>query len=120
MKYSQPLDPKVYKKLGLDDDLQEAHSEGNIKSQRIGEMFDDLLDNRRKRNISIKTQIGWKWRRVSEINSPNQDETDRLLNEIKRYHKEINLAYQQAEKDSNSDVERLGQLLKENLYTWWD
>lgn len=263
LKQSQPLDQKFCEKLGLNDDEQESYSERHIKSQRIGEMFDDLLSGSRMRKISLKTRIGWKMRRIKDlyyncryairnhakwhetmctirpwegfdglisvmimhlqdyvvteekyghsdeeykkmkidsvretievlkrmkepdeyshrrreeaeakypdykhliseyedggrgysgdfiaqgegwvgiesgkdsrkgyfefadgrfelVNSPNQDETYRLLDEIRRYHEEISLAYQQAEKDSDSDFERLGQLLKENLYTWWD
>ena len=53
-------------------------------------------------------------------NSPDQTETERLLAELEKYHKEIDNAYRQAEADSDSDFERLGKLLKENLYSWWD
>lgn len=52
--------------------------------------------------------------------SPDQGETDRLLAEVHKYHEEITAAYKQAEVDSDEDFERLGQLLKENLYSWWD
>ena len=61
LKGSQPLDPKVYKKLGLDDKKErEKMSDRDIKSQRIGKLFDDLLDGSRKRKISLKTRVGWK------------------------------------------------------------
>ena len=52
--------------------------------------------------------------------SPDQRETDRLLEELQEYRKEIGIAYEQAETDSDNDFENLGLLLKENLYTWWD
>jgi len=52
--------------------------------------------------------------------SPDQVETDRLLAELVKYHEEIDTAYKQAEIDSEKDFERLAELLKENLYTWWD
>lgn len=52
--------------------------------------------------------------------SPDQAETDKLLDEIRTYHQEIEAAYKQAEADSDNDFDKLGQLLKENLYTWWD
>ena len=52
--------------------------------------------------------------------SPDQTETDRLLAELMKYHEEIVNAYKQAEIDSDNDFERLGELLKENFYTWWD
>ena len=29
-------------------------------------------------------------------------------------------AYKQANTDSEKDIERLAQLFKENLYSWWD
>jgi hypothetical protein len=48
--------------------------------------------------------------------SPNQQETDRLLDEHKRYREEITAAYKQAEADYDRDFERLGALLKENMY----
>ena len=52
--------------------------------------------------------------------SPDQTETDKLLTQIKGYHKDIGVAYRQAEVDSDEDFERLSNLLKENLYSWWD
>ena len=52
--------------------------------------------------------------------SPDQAETDRILAELVKYHEEIDTAYNQAEIDSEKDFERLAELLKENLYTWWD
>jgi hypothetical protein len=52
--------------------------------------------------------------------SPDQKETDRLLNELEKYHKELENAYKQANIDSDNDFERLCQLLKDNLYSWWD
>ena len=58
--------------------------------------------------------------RFELVDSPNQAETDRLLAELSKYHEEIKNAYKQAEADSDNDFERLGQLLKENLYSWWD
>ena len=58
--------------------------------------------------------------RFELVTSPDQNETDRILNELSEYHKEVTAAYQQAEADSDYDFERLGQLLKDNLYQWWD
>jgi len=52
--------------------------------------------------------------------SPDKEETDRLLAQIDEYNEEISNAYVQAEADSDKDFEELGQLLKENLYSWWD
>ena len=52
--------------------------------------------------------------------SPDQNETDRLLAELMKYHEEVTNAYEQAEADSDKDFDRLAELLKENLYTWWD
>lgn len=47
-------------------------------------------------------------------------ETNRILCELENYHKDMQNAYKQANADSDNDFERLGQLLKENLYSWWD
>ena len=52
--------------------------------------------------------------------SPDQDETNRLLAQIDKYQEELRNAYEQANADFEADVDRLGQLFKENLYTWWD
>jgi len=52
--------------------------------------------------------------------SPNQKETDKVLAELDNYYIEVDDAYKQAELDSDNDFNRLGHLLKENLYTWWD
>ena len=52
--------------------------------------------------------------------SPDRRETKRLLAELAKYHKEIHNAYKQAVADSEKDFERLWELLKENLYSWWD
>jgi hypothetical protein len=58
--------------------------------------------------------------RFELANSPDQSETDRLIDEINRYNEEVSGAYEQAEADSDKDFECLGKLLKENLYSWWD
>ena len=52
--------------------------------------------------------------------SPDQKETDKILAELVNYYIEVDNAYKQAELDSDNDFNRLGHLLKENLYTWWD
>jgi hypothetical protein len=52
--------------------------------------------------------------------SPDKNETNRILAELEKYHEEITNAYKQANIDSDNDFERLGQLLKDNLYSWWD
>ena len=52
--------------------------------------------------------------------SPDQTETNMLLVQLKAYHKDIGAAYLRAELDSDEDFERLSNLLKENLYSWWD
>ena len=79
-------------------------SDSTIKTQRIGLMFDDVFAAER----------------FELADSPDKIETDRLLSELSRYHEEIEAAYRQAEVDSDNDFERLGLLLKENLYSWWD
>ena len=58
--------------------------------------------------------------RIELTVSPDQAETDKLLAQIEEYHKDIDAAYRQAEVDSDEDFERLSNLLKENLYSWWD
>jgi len=52
--------------------------------------------------------------------SPDQDETDRLLSELNQYHKDIENAHHQAEVDSDADFALLAELLRENMYSWWD
>ena len=52
--------------------------------------------------------------------SPNQVETDKLLAELDEYDKEVTAAYKHAEADSEADFDKLGQLLKKHLYSWWD
>ena len=61
---SQPLDPKVSKKLGLDYESEETSESEIIVSQRIGKLLDDLLDGKRK--ISIGTRLGWKWLEIKD------------------------------------------------------
>jgi len=58
--------------------------------------------------------------RLELTQSPDQDETDRLIAQIEKHREELRNAYKQANIDFESDVDRLGQLLKENLYSWWD
>ena len=58
--------------------------------------------------------------RFTLAESPDQAETDRLLAEVKQYHEDIANAYRQAGADSDADFARLAELLKENLYSWWD
>jgi len=52
--------------------------------------------------------------------SPDQNETDRLLAQLEKYYEERSNAYEQGHQDSDKDFDCLGQLLKDNLYTWWD
>ena len=52
--------------------------------------------------------------------SPDPSKTEKLLEEIMQYAKESHDARKQAEIDSDNDFEKLKQLLKENLYSWWD
>jgi len=58
--------------------------------------------------------------RFQLIDSPDQYETNRLLEQLKKYHEEIDNAYKQGNLDSDKDFDRLGQLLKDNLFSWWD
>jgi len=59
-------------------------------------------------------------RKFELITSPDQQSTDQLLSEIRQYRDELSAAYKLAEVDSDKDFECLGQLLKDNLYTWRD
>jgi len=52
--------------------------------------------------------------------SPDQTETDKLLNQMDKYHEEVHKAYEKGNNDSDKDFERLGELLKSHMYTWWD
>ena len=52
--------------------------------------------------------------------SPDKEETDRLIAEVHQYQTDLKTAYENAEKDSDEDLEHLYNLLKENLYSWWD
>ena len=63
---SQPLNPNVYKKLGLDDKDYEKMTERIIISQHIGKMLDDLLGEAGKRKIGVKTRLGWKLRIIKD------------------------------------------------------
>ncbi len=58
--------------------------------------------------------------RCEPAESPDRQETDRLLDMIRQYEREVKNAYRQAELDSDENFEKLGRLLKDNLYTWWD
>ena len=58
--------------------------------------------------------------RFELADSPDQEETDRLLAQVKQYHIDVNDAYRQAEADSDEDFDKLAKLLKDNLYSWWD
>ena len=58
--------------------------------------------------------------KFSLAKSPDQNETDSLLKQLDKYHEELHEAYIQGNINSDKDFERLGQLLKDNLYSWWD
>jgi len=58
--------------------------------------------------------------RYQLVDSPDKNETDRILAEIDRYNEDTSKAYHQAEEDSIMVFDRLCELLKENLYSWWD
>jgi hypothetical protein len=52
--------------------------------------------------------------------SPGQAETDRLLAELRQYYEDRENAYHQAKAESDADFARLADLLRENMYSWWD
>ena len=54
------------------------------------------------------------------IESPDQNETNRLLTQLDKYQEERSNAYKQGHQDSDKDFDRLSKLLKDNLYSWWD
>ena len=58
--------------------------------------------------------------RLEPAKSPDQNETDRVFAELIKYDDEMGDSHKRAEIDSDRDFARLGELLKENLYTWWD
>ena len=54
------------------------------------------------------------------VESPDITETNRLLEQLSNYNKEQCAAYNQAELDADEDFNRLHQLLKDNIFNWWD
>ena len=54
------------------------------------------------------------------VESPDKAETERLLAQIRQYREDVHRAYKQAEADSDEDFDRLAELLKTHLYSWWD
>lgn len=58
--------------------------------------------------------------RFELVASPDPVETDRLLEEIREYHEDLDASCTQAQADSDRDFERLTELMKDNLYAWWD
>jgi len=58
--------------------------------------------------------------RFQPTESPDQNETNKLVDQLKNYRIDISNAYKQGELDSDKDFDRLGQLLKDNLFSWWD
>jgi len=43
-----------------------------------------------------------------------------MLTQLEQYHVDIKKAYEKGSSNSDRDFERLGQLLKDHLYSWWD
>ena len=58
--------------------------------------------------------------RFEQAASPDQAETDRLIMELRKYHEDTENAYHQAQAESDADFSRLGDLLKDHMYSWWD
>ena len=58
--------------------------------------------------------------KLEMTDSPDQCETDRLVNELQEYYTELEAVGTKADTDSDNDFEQLNRLLKENLYSWWD
>lgn len=57
---SQPIDPKFYKKLKLNDKTCTCKCHQKIKGQRIGKMFDDIDDKK----IELTTRLNWLYRDI--------------------------------------------------------
>ena len=58
--------------------------------------------------------------RLELAESPDGEETERLLAQVKQYHTDVQSAYRRAEEDSDVDFDKLAKLLKDNLYSWCD
>ena len=147
---SQPLDPKVCEKMGLDKkDDDSGFSDDKIKEQFIGNMFDRFFGDDGKQKITLGLRLHWlnrsikdfifdtkyairnhfKWRKTVRKLRPWDGYgglisvmithlNDYIETEIKYGHSLEE--YKQGELDSDKDFDRLGQLLKENLFSWWD
>lgn len=57
LKSSQPLDPKVAERLGLDDEHELDVENDEILPQHIGTMFDDIFADDKRRRPGLRTRI---------------------------------------------------------------
>ena len=65
LKSSQPLDATYAEKLMKGKEHNEDDfSEEQIKTQFIGEMFEDFLDDTKKQKISLGLRFYWLWRDI--------------------------------------------------------
>jgi len=52
--------------------------------------------------------------------SPNQNETDKIISRMKQYHIDYKEATKQGKLDKDRDMQRLFKILENNFYSWWD
>jgi hypothetical protein len=64
---SQPIDDSLVKKLKLDESETISITDEDIKSQRMGKMFDDIFEIERKQTDNLKRWLRWKWQSVKNL-----------------------------------------------------
>lgn len=58
--------------------------------------------------------------RFELVDSPNQTKTNQILEEIVHYHEEVTEGYKQAQINIEKDMKRLGEILNNHFFQWWD
>ena len=64
---SQPIDDNYIKKLKLNKSETISGNAKEIKSQRMGKMFDDIFESERKRTVNFQRCFRRKWQRLKDI-----------------------------------------------------
>ena len=68
IRLSQPLDSGYSEKMIEKSEHEETKfSEDRIKSQAIGKMFDDILEEKEKRKISLGLRFHWLCRDIKQL-----------------------------------------------------
>jgi len=142
--YKQDKISSVVRALELLNKLEEPHDYAISRISAIADKYPsfkhliNLYNNGTLESIGLFISYGSGWVGIEDyekglygyyeivdnilkrVSIVDNDETNKLINDILEYNKYNDQAYIEAEKEINKDFDELYHIFKDNLYSWWN